>query len=203
MIGLDGGLGLVTGMGVGAGDDEGEDVGVRDAAARGVGATGSRTWRTAVIRHAEFQQNSIVWSPIPSSSGTVIDWLTLPCESARNGNLCSVLCSRISPVWLAGRWLAVTRIELLAATDEGVSDIPGCGRKASRPAAAISNSRMSTIAAIAISRLRDFRLTTGAGGDGYATAIGSLGASASMEGGATIAVAASGSANTAAARGVI
>ena len=55
------------------------------------------------MRHVEFQQTWIVWSPIPSSCGTVMDWLTFPFESARKVNVWSALCSRISPRWLAGR----------------------------------------------------------------------------------------------------
>jgi hypothetical protein len=42
--------------------------------------------------------------------GTVTFAVTLPLASERNGKVRTVLSSCISPIWLAGTWLAVAKI---------------------------------------------------------------------------------------------
>src|SRR5258708_24316775 len=61
-----------------------------------------------------------VWSPGAVVSGTTISRLTLPVGLARNPNICTWLCSWISPTWLAGTRSAVTRMRPPAATVEGL-----------------------------------------------------------------------------------
>src|SRR5229473_172102 len=120
----------------------------------------------AVRWHADAQQTWIVWPPIPASRGTAMYCLTFPYESARNGKTWTSLCSRISPLWLAGRLLAVSSTVSPAATVDGLRDTIGCGRPERYPAMPMMSSTMRAKAMRIAFRPRwDLVLGTG-GGEG-------------------------------------
>src|SRR6266851_9869112 len=120
----------------------------------------------AVRWHADAQHTWIVWPPIPASLGTAMVCLTFPYESARKGNTWMSLCSRISPLWFAGRLLAVSSSESPAATVDGLSDTTGWGRPERYPAIPMmSNTMRAKAMRIAFRPRWEVALGTG-GGDG-------------------------------------
>ena len=98
--------------------------------------------------------------------GIRIDCVKPPVAPAWNGKVWRVLCSWISPIWLAGTRVAVTRTDSPATTVDGDSETDGL---AAQTANAPMRSRTSTAAAPnENSRLRDFFFVA----TGWATSVG-------------------------------